>query len=343
MTTTAQAVPTGAASLLIHIFENLALHQALFAAAELGVADLLAERPRSAAELAVCLNAHEPSLYRVLRLLASQGIFAELAPRIFSNTDVSNALRTGAPGSLRSMARFRGSDYFYRPFGEILYSLQTGHPARSKVLGMDGWEYLRQNPSAGVIFDDAMTDFASLVAPAIAASYDFSQWESVMDVGGGNGVLLAAILRAHPKLSGVLADRPHVLDRARQRGFLGGELQTRSTMQNCDFFSEVPSGCRAYLMKNVIHDWNDEDAHRILGNCRKATPKNGALLLIEWDLSEANLPSPGKFADVTMMVLTGGKERTIEEYRALLGSVGFHLNEVISNGAELNVIEALPV
>ena len=164
-----------------------------------------------------------------------------------------------------------------------------------------------------------------------------------MDVGGGNGVLLAAILRAHPKLRGVLADRPHVLERARERGFLGGELQTRSAMQNCDFFSEVPSGCHAYLMKSVIHDWNDEDAHRILGNCRKVTPKNGALLLIEWDLSEANLPSRGKFADVTMMVLTGGKERTIEEYRALLGSVGFHLNEVISTGAEFNVIEALPI
>jgi hypothetical protein len=343
MTTTAQAVPTGAPSLLVHIFENLALHQALFAVAELGVADLLAERPRSVAELAAGLNVHESSLYRVLRLLASQGIFAELAPYTFSNTDVSNSLRTGVPGSLRSMARFRGTDFFYRSFGEILYSLQTGQPARSKVLGMDGWEYLRQNADVAGIFDDAMTDFSSLAAPAIAAAYDFSQWGSVMDVGGGNGVLLAAILRAHPKLKGVLADRPHVLEHARQRGFLSGELHTRSAMQNCDFFTEVPSGCRAYLMKSVIHDWNDEDAHRILGHCRKVTPKDGALLLVEWDLSEANLPSRGKFADVTMMVLTGGKERTVEEYRTLLGGVGFSLNEVISTGAEFNLIEALPV
>jgi hypothetical protein len=343
MTTTAQAVPTSAASLLIHVFENLALHQAIFVAAELGVADLLAEGPRSAAELAVALNVHGSSLYRILRLLASQGIFTESASRTFANTNVSKALRTGIPGSLRSMARFRGSEFFYRPFGEILHSLQTGHPARSKVLGMNGWQYLRQNPDAAAIFDDAMSDFTLLVAPAVAAAYDFSRWGSVMDVGGGNGVLLAAILEAHPKLKGVLADRPHVLDHARQRGFLAGELQTRSAMLNCDFFGEVPSGCRAYLMKSVIHDWDDDEARRILGNCRKVTPKDGALLLVEWDLSEANLPAPGKFADVAMMVVTGGRERTIEEYRTLLEGVGFRLNEVISTGAEFNLIEAFPV
>src|SRR5262244_3583950 len=125
--------------------------------------------------------------------------------------------------------------------------------------------------------------------------------------------------------------------------FWGDELQARSAMEDCDFFSEVPPGCRAYLMKSVIHDWNDEDAQRILGNCRKVTPTNGALLLIEWDLSEANLPSRGKVADVMMMVLTGGKERTIEEYRTLLGLAGFGLNKVISTEAELNIIEALPV
>ena len=343
MTTTGQAVPISAGSLLIHAFDGLALHQAVFAAAELGVADVLTGGPRSVTELAIALNVHEPSLYRVLRLLASQGIFAELSPRSFSNTDASNALRTGVPGSMRSMARFRGTDFFYRPFGEILYSLQTGHPARSKVLGMDGWEYLRRNPEVAAIFDDAMTDFASVAAPAIATAYDFSQWDSIMDVGGGNGVLLAAILQAHPDLRGVLADRPHVLVRARERGFLAGKLQARSSMQDCDFFSEVPAGCHAYLLKSVIHDWNDDDAHSILSNCRKATPSNGALLLIEWTLSDANAPSRAKFADVTMMLLTGGRERTIEEYRALLEGAGFRLNEVVPTAAELNVIEATPV
>jgi len=343
MTTTMRAVPANAASFLINIFENLGLHQAVFAAAELGIADLLAEGPRSAAELAVALNLHESSLYRVLRLLASQGIFTESSPRIFSNTDIYNSLRSGVPDSVRSMARFRGADFFYRPFGEILYSLQTGDPAISKVRGMDAWEYLQRNPDVASIFDDAMTGFTSRVAPFIAATYDFSRWDSVMDVGGGNGVLLAAILRAHSNLRGVLADRPRVLERAWERGLLGGELQTRSEMQDCDFFTQVPAGCRAYLMKSVIHDWNDEDAHHILSNCRKVTPKNGALLLVEWDLSEANLPSRAKFADVTMLVMTGGKERTIEEYRALLADAGFGLRAVVSTGTEFNVIEALPV
>ena len=211
MNARAQAIPMSAANLLIDVFDSFALHQAVFAAAELGLADLLTDGTRSVTELAVALNLHEPSLYRVLRLLASQGIFVELSHGSFSNTDASNSLRTGVPGSFRSMARFRGTDLFYRPFGEILYSLQTGHPARSKVLGIDGWEYLRLNPEAATIFDDAMTDFASVAAPAIAIAYDFSQWDSIMDVGGGNGVLLAAILQAHPQLRGVLADRPHVL------------------------------------------------------------------------------------------------------------------------------------
>lgn len=163
-----------------------------------------------------------------------------------------------------------------------------------------------------------------------------------MDVGGGNGALLAAILRAHPKLRGVLADQHHVLERARQRGFLGGELEARSTMQVCDLFDNIPIGCRAYLMKSVIHDWNDQDSARILRNCRKAVPQNGALLLVEFDLPEDASPSRGKFTDVTMMLVTGGKERTIPEYKSLFSAAGFRLNQVVPTPSGFNVIEALP-
>jgi O-methyltransferase domain len=163
-----------------------------------------------------------------------------------------------------------------------------------------------------------------------------------MDVGGGNGILLAAILKAHPGLRGVLADLPHTIERATDRSFLGGELASRGTMQPCDFFLEVPPGCRAYLMKHVIHDWDDERAHNILANCRRAVPKDGAVLLVEWALPEGNAPSAGKFADVVMMLMTGGKERTVEEYRRLLGQAGFNLNLVISTWCDLNIFEALP-
>lgn len=192
------------------------------------------------------------------------------------------------------------------------------------------------------LFDDAMTNLSALAAPGVASAYDFAQWERLMDVGGGNGALLAAILRAHPKLRGVLADQHHVLERARQRGFLGGELEARSTMQVCDLFDNIPIGCRAYLMKSVIHDWNDQDSARILRNCRKAVPQNGALLLVEFDLPEDASPSRGKFTDVTMMLVTGGKERTIPEYKSLFSAAGFRLNQVVPTPSGFNVIEALP-
>jgi hypothetical protein len=190
------------------------------------------------------------------------------------------------------MLIFWGTETYYSSFGKILYSIQTGEPARSKLLGMDGWQYLQKNPGVARIFDDAMTDLSALVGPVIAGAYDFGQWGSIMDVGGGNGVLLAAILGAHPGLRGVLADQPDVLERAKARGFLAGELDARSSMLPCDFLREVPSGFRAYVMKHVIHDWDDERAHTILVNCRRAVPADGALLL------DQSVGCPNKFARI---------------------------------------------
>jgi hypothetical protein len=207
---------------------------------------------------------------------------------------------------------------------------------------MDGWEYLQQNPEVARIFDDAMTDFSAIVGPLIASAYDFGHWGSIMDVGGGNGILLAAMLKAHSGLRGILADQPHVLERAKQRGFLAGELEGRSAMMPCNFLREVPSGCRAYVMKHVIHDWDDEDANTILVNCRRAVPTDGALLLVEWALPEGNVPSAGKLLDVVMLLMTGGKDRTVEEYGQLLASAGFRLNRVVPTSSELIIIEALP-
>jgi hypothetical protein len=240
------------------------------------------------------------------------------------------------------MVIFWGTETYYHPFGEILYSIKTGQSARSKLLGMDGWEYLQQHQDIARIFDDAMTDMSALMGPSVASAYDFGQWGSIMDVGGGNGILLAAILKAHRGLRGVLADLPHVLERAQQRGFLGGELEARSAMQPCDFFREVPSGCRAYVMKHVIHDWDDEHVHSILVNCRRAIPPDGVLLRVEWTLAGGNDPSAGKLFDVVMLLMTGGKERTVEEYRQLLASADFRLNRVIPASPDLSIIEALP-
>jgi hypothetical protein len=163
-----------------------------------------------------------------------------------------------------------------------------------------------------------------------------------MDVGGGNGSLLAAILKAHPGVHGVLADSPQVLDRARKRGFLGGELEARSELQACDFFRELPSGCRAYVMKSIIHDWDDPRAHQILVNCRRAMPEDGVLLLVELILLEGDAPCLAKLADVSMMVLTGGREPNIQEYRELLASAGFHETRIIPVCGDFSIIEAAP-
>jgi hypothetical protein len=327
---------------LLTMTNGLPIHQALYAAAKLGVADLLRDGAQTSSDLARNLNVNESALYRVLRLLASQSVFEEQSPRTFANTELSYFLRTGVNGSVRSILIFRGSEFIFGPFGEILYSIETGLAARAKMYGMEVFDYLKTHPETARIFDDAMTGMSALVGPVVAEAYDFGEWESLMDVGGGNGTLLAAILKAHRGLRGVLADLPHTVERATHCGFLGGELAARSAMQPCDFFREVPSGCRAYLMKHVIHDWDDDRARNILANCRRAVPKDGALLLVEWALPEGNAPSAGKFADVVMMLMTGGKERTVEEYRHLLGQAGFNLNLVISTSCDLNIIEALP-
>jgi hypothetical protein len=332
-----------AASQLLHVHDGLVVHQALYAAAKLAVADLLRDGARTATELARELQVNESALYRVLRALASQGIFEETSSGTFANNTLSDQLRTGVLGSVRSALIFWGTETYYRPFGEILYSIRTGQSARSKIFGMDGWEYLRQHPDIARIFDDAMTDLSAQLGPVVAGAYDFGQWGSLMDIGGGNGILLASILKAHTELRGVLADLPHVLERARHCAFLGEDLAERCEMQSCDFFHEVPSGCRAYLMKHVIHDWDDQHAHHILTNCRRVVPADGALLLVEWDLPEGNLPSKGKLTDVVMLLMTGGKERTTAEYRELLAGAGFRLSRVFPVPGDLSIIEATPV
>jgi hypothetical protein len=314
---TQQAPSNRVPAILLRTRELFILHQTLNAAAKLGVADRLEEGWRSAAELAQELKVNGDALYRALRLLASQGIFEENNARPFRNTEISNFLRTGMPGSMRSLFIYWGSDFTYPPFGQIMHSIETGEPSRTFLSGTDGFEHLRRDPELARIFDD-MTNMSQLAAPAIAKAYDFNAWGSLMDVGGGNGILLSHILRAHPSLRGVLADQEHVLGRARERGYLDGDLATRTTMEPCNFFDHVPAGCRAYLMKSVIHDWDDDQARIILANCRKAIPNDGVLLLAEWDLG-GDIPSNGKFIDVAMLLLTGGRERSADEYRELLG------------------------
>ncbi len=338
-----QAPPTPPPAALLNARNGLILHQTLYAVARLGVADHLQSGWRSAADLARELKVNEDALYRILRLLASQGIFEENADRSFRNTDISQYLRSDVPGSLRALFIFWGSDFSYASLGQMARTLETGKSGPALLSGNDSFEQLRRDPELARVFDDAMTTMSKLIGPAVAAAYDFGAWESLMDVGGGNGFLLSQILRAHPRLRGVLADQQHVLDRAREHQFLAGDLEARTSMQPCNFFEHVPSGCRAYLMKSIIHDWDDEQSRAILINCRKAVPSDGVLLLVELSLGGENIPSSGKFLDIAMLSLTGGRERTETEYATLLGSGGFRLNRVIPAGTQFCIVEAFPV
>jgi O-methyltransferase/methyltransferase family protein len=326
---------------LLDFRNGLIIHQAICAVVKLGVPDLMRQGPRTAAQLAAELNVNEDALYRTMRALAGEGVFEETRSREFANSPISALLCRDVPGSIRPVFLYFGTDFYYRPFGELLHSIRSGERA-AKLFRDNDWEYMQERPELAAIFDGAMTNMSLMQAPAIAEAYDFGRWQTLTDVGGGNGILLSQILRRYQSLRGVLADQPHVLERARKRGFLDRDLAERTAMQDCDFFREVPSGSRAYVMKNVIHDWNDNEAIKILRNCRRAVPKDGVLLMIEWLLSEPNLPSTGKMSDLIMLVLTGGRERTAGQYRDLLKTAGFRLNQVISTPVELGIFEAAP-
>jgi hypothetical protein len=327
---------------LLRMTEGLVVHQALCAAATLGIADLLTAGEQSAANLASMLRVNEDALYRLLRFLCGHSVFRQVSPRRFANTPLSECMRSDVPDSVRAVLIFRGGRYYFSPFTEFLHSVETGTPARDKLFGKGAFEYLRERPEEEHVFDEAMTAMSTLWGPMIAGAYDFGQWATVADVGGGTGALLAAIMRAHPAARGVLVDAPSVIDRARRGRFLSGELADRTSFEPCDFFQAIPAGSRAYVMKNVIHDWNDEQASQLLRNCRRAVPDDGALVLVEYCLGEDNAPALGKMIDLVMMTITGGKERTIDEHRALLAGAGFQLTRTVAVAGEMMILEARP-
>ncbi len=338
-----QTAPAATAVHVLRMTEGLIVHQSLCAAAELGIADLLKDGARATADLAAVLQVNEDALYRTLRFLAGQGVFYETGARIFANSALSQHLRSDVSGSVRSILIYRGSSSYFAPFGDLLRSIRTGSPARNQTPWMKEFAGVRGEPADGSSFDDAMADISKLWAPSIAAGYTFGRWGTLMDVGGGNGMLLAAILREYPALRGVLADQPHVLERARKRGSWPPDVSARVSFQPVDFFEEVPAGCCAYLMKNIIHDWDDEKARRILLNCRRAVPADGVLLLVEYCLEGDNVATVGKALDLAMLTLTGGRERTVGEHRELLASAGFLMQETISLPHDVMILEARPV
>ena len=313
----------------------------VYLAAELKLPDLLAEGARSARELAAATGAHAPSLHRVLRALASLGLFTEGAEGRFSLTALGEALRSGAPGSARATVLTLGAPWFARPLEELLYSVQTGKPAFDKIHGMPAFDWLAKHPEQASLFSETMVGFHGLEPAAVAAAYDFSGLRTIADVGGATGNLLATILSRYPEPRGILFDLPHVVRDApallRERN-----VMDRVRIEAGSFFERVPTGADAYLLSHVIHDWSEEQCLAILGHCRRARQPGNRLLIIEMVLPPGDTPHPGKMLDIIMLSLPGGQERTEPEYRALLDKAGFRMARVVPTESAVSVVEALP-
>jgi hypothetical protein len=316
------------------------ISQAICVVARLGIADLLKDGPLDTATLAAAAGVHAPTLYRVLRTLASVEIFAEDEDGRFGLTPQAAPLRRDAPDSIRDYILLVGEEWYSGPADHLLHSVQTGRPAFEQVHGADFFTFLARNPAAAAVFDAAMTSRSAQENAAIAAAYDFSGLGTLIDVGGGHGSFLAAILRANPELRGVLVDRPQVVAEAQPQLEAAG-LGGRCEVVAGDFFVSVPAGGDAYMLKRVIHDWDDERAGAILRNCHRAMPAHGRLLVIELVLPPGNAPSLGKLFDLLMLVDPGGRERTEADYRTLLAGAGFELTAVTSTPSLVSVVEGV--
>src|SRR5262245_48086110 len=328
---------------LFRMASGFYVSRALYVAARLGIADLLARGPRSHDELAKVTSTHAPSLRRVLRLLVSVAVLTEEADGRFALTPIGACLQTGVPGSMHAAVLLFGG-ITDKAWGDLPYSVETGNPAFHRVFGMDSFSYMAQHPEEAANFDKAMSDFTRQIAIAVAATYDFSILRTIIDVGGGNGTLLIGILKANPTLRGILFEQPHVAERA-QEPIRDAGLKDRCEVQGGDFFHEVPGGGDGYILKHVIHDWDDLRATMILENCHRAMHAAGKLLIIEGVYPPRIDPSDGSRGaasnDVNMLVCTGGRQRSEDEFRALFKSAGFRLTRIVPTPARVSVIEGM--
>jgi ubiquinone/menaquinone biosynthesis C-methylase UbiE len=314
--------------------------QALHVVAELGVADLLKEEPVSIRQLAATTGTNEGALYRVMRSLASVGVFEETEPRTFALNEAAEPLRTDAPNSIRNGIVFMGAEWHWRVWGDLGYSVKTGKPAWGKVHGAECLEYFADRPEHYEIFNRAMTEMSVSSAPAVVEAYDFSKIDTLADIAGGHGFLLSQILRANPRLKGILFDVPSVIEGAARLLTREGVV-SRVEKVSGDFFRSIPGGADAYLMKHIIHDWDDARAKLILHNISRVIRRGGRVLLVEIVVPEGNDQHLSKLMDLEMLTSPGGVERTAREYRLLLGQSGFRLTQIIPTKSAYSIIEAI--
>jgi hypothetical protein len=337
---------TSAPDALLQVITGYASAQIVHVAAQLGLADLLTDGPRSVEDLAAATGTHAPSLARLVRALAALGIVAEADGGRIELTPLGVPLRSDVPGSVRDAVLFLVGEWFWRAWGGLLHSLRTGEPAFDRIYGMSNFEYWEHEPEAGAIHDAFFRAMTRTTNAPIVASYDFSRFGIVVDVGGSTGALLAAILVAHPGVRGILFDLPHVVSGA------GSVLAEAGVADRCEvvggsFFESVPKGGDAYVLRYVIHDWDEERSVAILRRCREAMAPGAVLLLVEQVVPERleAVPEARRVTrlDLQMLVLTpGGRERTAEEFRSLLRAAGFELRAVNPTASPFCMLEAVP-
>jgi hypothetical protein len=315
--------------------------QLVFVAAKLGIADQLEHGAKTAEELSQGSGLNSAVIYRVLRALATIGLLTESSDGSFALTAVGELLRTNVDGSLRSVALLYGDAWLWHAYGHMLYSAQTGEPAFAYAHGRAFYRFLAEEPAASAVFQDAMSEFSAHETAAILNAYPFGSAKMIVDVGAGQGAFLARILAEHAHLSGIAFDAPTVIPAA-ERLFAERGLASRTTCVGGDFFRGLPPGGDLYVLKSVLHNWDDTDAARILQACRPAMSAGARLLVIERVIPPAGEASEAKLFDINMLVVIGGRERTIAEYRVLLETAGFTLNRAIPTTSPLSIVEAMP-
>ncbi|BBY48147.1 hydroxyneurosporene-O-methyltransferase [Mycolicibacterium arabiense] len=326
---------------LLEMAQGAWLTQALYIAAELGIADALRDGPRTADDVAQLVDAKPDATYRVMRALAANGVLTLRRDGRFALTRVGQALRSDHEGSMAPMIKLVGRAEHWEHWSRLMHSVRTGQTAVEALRGMSAWDYLESNPEYAAVFNDAMTGVSAVAIETAVPLYDFADRKLVVDVGGGHGALLAKILTQTPTARGVLFDLPTVVEGARPILAAAG-VADRCTVEDGSFFDSVPDGADAYVMKTVIHDWDDEEAVAILRNVRTAIADGGKLLLFEMVLPEGAPPHPGMLLDLEMLVHAGGRERTAREYADLLARGGFRLKRVIATPGPMSIVEALP-
>ncbi|MBS1930615.1 MAG: methyltransferase [Bacteroidetes bacterium] len=299
----------------------------IYAAAKLAIADHLKEGTKNAEQLAEATHCDSKSLYRVLRALAAAGLFIESKNNQFELTPVGSTLQSDHPTSMKAMAIAQLGDH-YNAWGNLMYSIKTGNPAFEKVEGMPVWKYYETHPEEGINFMKAMTGITNSVIKQVLPSFNFSKFKTIVDIGGGNGALLSAILKTTPSAKGIVFDEEYIAIETKNILMRSG-LKDRCTVVAGSFFDFVPKGNDAYIMKMVLHDWNDEQCVLILNNCSQAMHAGSRLLVFEAVIPEGNTAHPGKFMDINMLTMTGGRERTEKEFTELFSKAGLKLHRVI--------------